>query len=515
MIYKILASKIRPVILMILDGYGNTTNKDVSAIAKANTPNLDRIAENYPKALLEASGLAVGLPEGIMGNSDVGHLNLGAGRRVVQDLPRINEAIEDGSIYKNGAFLSAIEHAKKNNSALNLIGLLSDGKVHSSNQHLYGLLNVAKKEGVKKVNIHVILDGRDTKPNIAAQFVEELEAKIKEIGIGQIASLSGRFYTMDRDNRWERVKVSYDMLTTPTTESVDPLKYLSESVETDEFIKPILTNPNGAIQDNDSIVFFNYRADRAREISYALIQPDFIGFDRAKTLSNVKYVSMTQYDEDKLGPNVVDVLFQKQKLTNVLGELVAKAGLSQLRIAETEKFNHVTFFFDGGEDRKLLGADRILVESPKEVATYDEKPEMSAYGVTKKLLEAIGLNQYHLIVLNFANCDMVGHTGRMGAAVKAVEAVDDCVGQVVSKVLKANGAILLTADHGNAEKMIAEDGSPHTAHTTSQVPVYLVSNDANSVKLNDGKLANVAPTLLELLKIKKPTEMTEDSLIVQ
>ncbi len=507
----------KPVMLMILDGFGVNNNGDANAVALANTPNIDKLMKKYPTAVGHTSGMDVGLPEGQMGNSEVGHTNIGAGRIVYQELTRITKSIEDGDFFSIPEFIEAIENCKKHNSKLHIMGLVSDGGVHSHNRHLYGLLEMAKRRDFENVYVHCFLDGRDTPPASADGYVEELESKMREKGIGKIASLSGRFFSMDRDKRWERVEKCYNALVNGEgNKSGSALNAIENSYQKevfDEFIEPtVICNegtPLATIENNDSVIFFNFRPDRAREITRSLVDKNFDGF-KTKPL-DLYFVCFTNYDETM--PNV-KVAFKKEAIVNTFGEIVSKNGLTQLRIAETEKYAHVTFFFNGGEEKQYSGEDRILVPSPK-VETYDMKPEMSAYEVTDKVIEAIKADKYNTIILNFANPDMVGHTGSLNAAIAAIEAVDKCVGRIVEEILQKDGTILMTADHGNAEQMVDyKTGDPHTAHTTNPVPLVLISNN-KQYKIKEGKLADLAPTLLDLMGIEKPSEMTGESLLIK
>ncbi len=504
--------------LMILDGFGDNKNKDGNAIKLANTPNIDKLMKKYPNTDIFTSGLHVGLPEGQMGNSEVGHTNIGAGRIVYQELTRITKSIEDGDFFSNPEFIAAIENCKKYNSKLHILGLVSDGGVHSHNRHLYGLLEMAKRRDFEDVYVHCFLDGRDTPPASAETYVAELQEKMKEKGVGKIASLSGRFYAMDRDKRWQRVQKCYDALVNGEGEKAgDPIKAIEDSYQKevfDEFVVPTVmcngNEPVAKIEENDSVIFFNFRPDRAREITRALVDPEFDGFETKKM--NLYYVCFTSYDETM--PNV-HIAFKKEPLKNTFGEVVSEAGLTQLRIAETEKYAHVTFFFNGGEEKQYPGEDRILVPSPK-VETYDMKPEMSAYEVTDKVCEALENDKYDVVILNFANTDMVGHTGSLQAAIKAVEAVDECVGRIVKIIEEKQGNLLITADHGNAEQMIDyKTGEPHTAHTTNPVPIILVTANKEYKLKENGKLADLAPTMLDLMGIKQPEEMTGESLLIR
>ncbi|MCX8129287.1 MAG: 2,3-bisphosphoglycerate-independent phosphoglycerate mutase [Clostridia bacterium] len=504
------------VALIILDGFGINPKEQGNAIKAANKPNLDRLFAEYPNTVIHTSGMDVGLPRGQMGNSEVGHTNIGAGRIVYQELTRITKSIEDGDFFDKNEFLSAVENCKKNNSKLHLFGLLSDGGVHSHNTHLYALIELAKKQGLKDVYVHCFFDGRDVPPDSAKGYVEELEAKLKEIGTGKIASIMGRYFSMDRDNRWDRVKQAYDVMVLGqglTSESAGKAVADSYAAEIyDEFVKPTAIVENGkpvaTIDKNDSVIFFNFRPDRAREITRTFVDPDFSGFERAKGFFPLYYVCMTQYD--KTMPNVV-VAFKPDSLANTFGEYISKQGYKQLRIAETEKYAHVTFFFNGGVETVYEGEDRALIPSPK-VATYDLKPEMSAYEVAEEALERINSKKYDVIVLNFANCDMVGHTGVFDAAKVAVETIDVCLGKIIDAIEAQGGIALITADHGNAEQMLDyETGGPFTAHTTYTVP--LIGVGLGNMKLKEGKLADLAPTILDLMGLKKPEEMTGTSLI--
>ncbi len=503
--------------LMILDGFGDNPNKDGNAIKMAKTPNIDRLMKKYSNVDIGTSGLAVGLPEGQMGNSEVGHTNIGAGRIVYQELTRITKSIEDGDFFSNPEFIAAIENCKKNNSKLHILGLVSDGGVHSHNRHLYGLLEMAKRRDFEDVYVHCFLDGRDTPPASAESYILKLQDKMNEKGVGKIASLSGRFYAMDRDKRWQRVQKCYDALVNGKgNKASSSIKAIEDSYQKevfDEFVEPtVICNgdePVATIGKNDSVIFFNFRPDRAREITRAIVDSDFDGFETKKDL-NTYFVCFTSYDETM--PNV-HIAFKKEPLKNTFGEYISDKGYTQLRIAETEKYAHVTFFFNGGEEKQYEGEDRILVPSPK-VETYDMKPEMSAYEVTDKVLEAISQDKYDAIILNYANTDMVGHTGSLAAAIKAVEAVDECVGKVVKLVEEKQGNLLITADHGNAEQMIDyKTGEPHTAHTTNPVPLILVTANEKLKLKSGGKLADLAPTMLDLMNLEKPEEMTGTSLL--
>jgi 2,3-bisphosphoglycerate-independent phosphoglycerate mutase len=506
------------VTLIILDGYGVNPRTDGNAIMAANKPNLDSYMKNYPNTVVHTSGMDVGLPKGQMGNSEVGHTNIGAGRIVYQELTRITKSIEDGDFFDKKEFQNAIENCKTNKSKLHLFGLLSDGGVHSHNTHLYALVELAKRNGLKDVYVHCFFDGRDVPPDSAKGYVDELEAKLLEIGTGKIASVMGRYYAMDRDNRWERVKQAYDaMVLGQGLTAVSAPLAVEESYarqEFDEFVKPTVIMEGGkqvaTIDRNDSVIFFNFRPDRAREITRTFVDPEFDGFERPKGFFPLNYVCMTQYD--KTLPNV-SVAFKPVSLTNTFGEYISQKGFRQLRIAETEKYAHVTFFFNGGVEAKYDGEDRALIPSPK-VATYDLKPEMSAFEVTEEMLKRVNSKEYDVIVLNFANCDMVGHTGFFDAAGAAVEAVDKCVGRIVDAIQAQSGIVFITADHGNAEQMIDyENGGPFTAHTTNVVP--LIGIGLGNMKLKEGRLADLAPTMLELLGLDKPAEMTGESLLVK
>lgn len=498
--------------IIIMDGFGLRADKRGNAIAEAGTPNLDAIMKKYPHTQIEASGKAVGLPAGQMGNSEVGHLNLGAGRVVYQDISLIDHAIETGEFFKNEAFEIAINNVKKNNSALHLVGLTSDGGVHSHIEHLYALLKLCKREGLEKVYIHCVTDGRDVPPDSAREYVRKVSEKAAEIGAGKVATVVGRYYYMDRDNRWERVKRGYDCVFAAegkrytTADAGIAASYAAGVL--DEFIEPVIAGDYKGVQDGDSMIFYNFRSDRAREITRAAIYPDFDNFERAGGYKKITYVGMTQYDATFTG---LYTAFAPKKIVNTLGEYLAKIGKTQARVAETEKYAHVTFFFNGGVEQPNKGEERILVPSPK-VATYDLKPEMSAPEVTEKALGAVG--NVDVLIMNFANCDMVGHTGVFGAAAKAVKAVDDGVGKVVEKVLSTGGTALIVADHGNAELMSFDDGAPCTSHTTNPVP-FIVAGEkyVNSELKEGGALCDVAPTLLHVMGETKPKEMEGKSLI--
>jgi 2,3-bisphosphoglycerate-independent phosphoglycerate mutase len=493
-----------------MDGFGKNESTYGNAIAAAKKPNLDKIVSENPMTFIGASGLDVGLPDGQMGNSEVGHTNIGAGRVVYQELTRITKSIQDGDFFTNEALVGAMENCKKNSSALHLMGLMSDGGVHSHNTHLYGIMELAKRSGVDKVYIHCFMDGRDVPPTSGKDYLAELYKKCDEIGVGEIATVMGRYYAMDRDNRWERVVKAYKAMTEGEGVKFDcACKMMEESYAndvTDEFIVPAVSEKAVPVKDNDSIVFFNFRPDRAREITRAFVDPAFSGFEREQ-LKGLYYVCMTQYDATM--PNV-HVAFKPESLENTFGEYISDKGLKQLRIAETEKYAHVTFFFNGGVEKQYPGEDRILVKSPA-VATYDLQPEMSAYEVTDKLLAAIDSDKYDAIILNYANCDMVGHTGVFDAAVKAVEAVDTCVGKIVDAVAAKGGVTLITADHGNADLMYEADGSPFTAHTTNPVPFIVVGYPCELRE--GGRLCDIAPTMLKIMGLEQPKEMTGVSII--
>ncbi len=509
----------KPTVLMILDGFGLNERHEANAVYEAKTPNIDGLMKEYPFVKGYASGLAVGLPDGQMGNSEVGHLNMGAGRIVYQELTRITKEIEDGDFFQNEALKVGMENVKKNDSALHLYGLLSDGGVHSHNTHLYGLLEMAKREGISKVYVHCFLDGRDTAPTSGKGFMEELEEKMAEIGVGQIASVMGRYYVMDRDNRWERVEQAYKAMAFGEAKQVaNAVEAVAASYEenvTDEFVVPAVVVKDGApvatINDKDTIIFYNFRPDRAREITRAFCTDDFTGFDRGAR-KDVTYICFTEYDVTI--PNKT-VAFHKVELNNTFGQFLASQGLKQARIAETEKYAHVTFFFNGGVEKPNEGEERILVNSPK-VATYDLQPEMSAYEVCDKLVEAIKSDNYDVIIINFANPDMVGHTGVQAAAVAAVEAVDTCVGRAVAALKEVDGAMFLCADHGNAEQMIDyESGESFTAHTINPVPFVLINYDEAYGLREGGCLADIAPTLIEMMGLEQPAEMTGKTLLIK
>ena len=506
----------KPTVLMILDGYGLSDKTEGNAVKQAKTPVMDKLIAKYPFVQGEASGMAVGLPDGQMGNSEVGHTNMGAGRIVYQMLVKISKSIQDGDFFENKALVAAMENCKKNDSALHLMGLLSPGGVHSHMEHLYGLLEMAKKNGLEKVYVHAYLDGRDVPPSSAAEYMEELVAKIKEIGVGSVATISGRFYAMDRDNAWDREEKAYSALVYGEgVQADDPVQAIKDSYAndvTDEFMLPTVVDKNGMIHENDSVIFFNFRPDRAREITRSFCDEEFKGFERKKGFLKLTYVCFVDYD-DTIGNKLV--AFKKESVENTFGEFLAANGKTQLRLAETEKYAHVTFFFNGGVEEPNKDEERSLVKSPS-VATYDLQPEMSAPEVSRRLNEAIGSGKYDVIVINFANPDMVGHTGVIPAAIKAVEAVDECVGSAVEAIKKADGVLFICADHGNAEKMIDyETGEPHTAHTTNPVPFILVNYDEAYTLREGGCLADIAPTLIEVMGMEQPKEMTGKSLLIK
>ena len=503
-----------PVAMLIMDGFGINPSDYGNAIKAARTPNLDRYFAEYPNHIIGASGLDVGLPDGQMGNSEVGHTNMGAGRIVYQQLVKITKSIQDGDFFENPALKAAMENAKANGTALHLMGLLSPGGVHSHMTHMYGLVEMAKRFGLEKVFIHAFLDGRDVPPSSAAEYMEEAVAELGKIGVGKIGVISGRFYAMDRDNAWDRVEKAYDALVLGEgVQEDDPVQAIRNSYAngvTDEFMLPAVVAKDAKIAEGDSVIFFNFRPDRARQITRAFVDPEFKGFERKKGYFPVHFVCMAQYDATM--PNV-SVAFPPEELTMTLGEVLAKAGKTQLRIAETQKYAHVTFFFNGGEEKQFEGEERILIKSP-DVETFDMKPEMSAYEVTEAVLKEIAADKFDAIILNYANCDMVGHTGVFDAAVQAVEAVDDCIGQVTEAILAKGGKVIITADHGNADKMMEDDGSPFTAHTTNPVPAIIIGSDAKKVR-EGGVLADLAPTMLQLMGIPQPKEMTGKTLIAE
>ena len=506
----------KPTVLLILDGYGERKEKDGNAIALANTPVMDKLKKEFPYVEGQASGLFVGLPDGQMGNSEVGHMNMGAGRIVYQELTRITKAIEDGDFFENKALKEAVEHCKKENTALHFMGLVSSGGVHSHIGHIYGLLELAKRAGLKKVYLHAFLDGRDTPPDSGKSFLMDVEKKMQELGVGEIATISGRYYAMDRDKNYDRVEKAYRAMVDGTGEKASSVEEAIDASYAkkvyDEFVLPTVIEKDGAVHtvsDGDAMIFFNFRPDRAREICHAFCDDEFNFFNRGAR-KKVFFVCFTDYD-----PTIPNkrVAFEKEEIHNTLGEVVSNLGKNQLRIAETEKYAHVTFFFNGGKEEPYENEDRILVPSPKEVPTYDLKPEMSCYTVTEKLTEAIRSGKNDLVVANFANPDMVGHTGVLSAAIKAIEVVDECMGKVVDAVESMHGNLFILADHGNADIMIDEKtGEPYTAHTTNPVPFILVSDEKHKLR-EGGCLADVAPTLLELMGIPQPKEMTGKSLL--
>ena len=508
--------KNRQYMLMIMDGVGINEEERGNAFKQANTPNLDRLFLKYPNTHIQTSGMAVGLPDGQMGNSEVGHTNIGAGRIVYQELTRITKQIDDGEFYQNEELKAAMDHVKENGSKLHLLGLVSDGGVHSHNKHLYALLEMAKREGIEDVFVHAILDGRDTPPTSAVDYVKELEEKMRELDCGRIATISGRYYAMDRDNRWERVKLAYDAIANGKGEEYriaqKAIETSYEAQEFDEFVKPVvITNAEdeaiGKVEDGDSVIYFNFRPDRARELTKAFKLDEFDGFER-NTYNDLFFVTMTQYDETIKN---VHVAYKPQTLVNTFGEYISNKGYTQLRIAETEKYAHVTFFFNGGKEEPYEGEQRILIPSPK-VATYDLKPEMSAYEVTDSILKVIDEKSCDVIIVNYANGDMVGHTGNLEKAIEAVEALDDCVGKVISKMEEVGGEALITADHGNCEQMIdLKTGEPITSHSTFDVPLIVVSNRVKSVR--PGRLCDLTPTLLNMMGEEIPEEMTGESIV--
>ena len=499
--------------LIILDGYGIAAPTAGNAVAQAKKPNIDRLFAEYPHSQLQASGLDVGLPDGQMGNSEVGHTNIGAGRVVFQILPKISKEIDEGKFFQNPVYLKAIHDAKRDGKALHVLGLLSDGGVHSHLTHIFAMLDMAKQENVEKVFVHCFLDGRDVPPTSGAGFVRQLQEKCDSLGNARIATVQGRFYGMDRDKRWERVEAGYDAIVSgigiQNPDAVGAVEASYAEGVTDEFVKPIVVCPEGMIQQGDSVIFMNFRPDRAREITWALNLPDFDGFDRKKKVFPLSYVCTAQYDETLTLP----IAYPPEEIVNTLGDLISAHGLKQFRVAETEKYAHVTFFFNGGVEKQTEGEDRCLVPSPKEFATYDLVPQMSAEKVADKVVEALASEQYDLIVCNFANCDMVGHTGVMEAAVKAVETVDGCIGRIVDELRKhPDVVLLLTADHGNADCMFDESGKVNTAHTTNPVPFLVTRKDA---ALSDGRLADIAPTILYIMGLEQPAEMTGNCLLKQ
>jgi 2,3-bisphosphoglycerate-independent phosphoglycerate mutase len=502
-----------PVALLILDGWGLRDSCDNNAICQAQTPVMDRLLAEWPHSRLSASGLDVGLPEGQMGNSEVGHLNIGAGRIVYQDLSRISHAIEDGSFFENAALKSVCSRVARQGSKLHLLGLLSDGGVHSHNSHLYALVRMAKQCGVKDVCIHAFMDGRDTPPKSGGEYLAQLEEELQQMGLGRVATISGRFWAMDRDNRWERVEKAYRALIEgvghQSDSSAAAIARAYASDQTDEFVEPTIVGSGGTLDDGDGVIFFNFRSDRAREITRALTFSVFDGFERNRVAQLAGFVCLTEYDETFDLP----VAYPSESYSNILAEVVSRAGLKQLRIAETEKYAHVTFFFNGGVEQPWPGEDRVLIPSPQDVATYDLKPSMSADKVTEEVIKRVSGGMYQVIILNFANCDMVGHTGILPAAIEAVETVDNCVGRVVEAVIAAGGKLLITADHGNCELMVDASGRPHTAHTSDPVPLILIDPEQPQAPLRDGILADLAPTMLDLLKLEQPAAMSGRSLL--
>lgn len=507
----------KPLVLIIMDGFGINPETKGNAITFAKTPNLDKYFAEYPTTQIGASGMDVGLPDGQMGNSEVGHTNIGAGRVVYQELTRITKSIQDGDFFKNETLVAAMQNCKSKGSALHLLGLVSNGGVHSHNAHLYALLQMAKDFGLTRVFVHALLDGRDVPPTSGAGYLKELQDKITAIGVGKIATVAGRYYGMDRDTQWGRVEKAYNaMVCGEGIQADDPIAAVEKSYQTidaegknitDEFVVPTVCAQDAAVSDGDSVIFFNFRPDRAREITRAFVDPDFTGFTRKNGLKQLFYVCMTEYDATM--PNV-HVAFAPKTLTMTMGETLSKNGKTQLRIAETTKYAHVTFFFNGGEEVMFEGEDRILVPTP-DVATFDLQPEMSAYPVCEKVCAAIESGKYDVVILNFANCDMVGHTGIFDAAVKAVETVDTCVGRVVDSTLKMGGSAIITADHGNADQMSEPDGSPFTAHTTNPVPFCVIGYDCRLKE--GGRLCDISPTMLQMLGIPQPPEMDGHSLI--
>ena len=504
----------QPLALIILDGFGCREETKGNAIAAARTPHLDRLMASCPHTRIGASGMDVGLPDGQMGNSEVGHTNIGAGRIVYQELTRITKSFDEGEALGNPALTAAMENARRPGQALHLMGLLSDGGVHSHIRHLYGLMEMARRFAVERVYLHCFMDGRDVPPTSGIEFIAALQQKIKELGLGQIATVSGRYYAMDRDNRWERVKLAYDAIVNGEgNKDPDPVAVMQKSYDagvTDEFIVPTVVTEGAGIKAGDSVIFFNFRPDRARELTRALVDPDFAGFEREKGFFPLTYICMTQYDATM--PNV-EVAYRPESLANTLGEYLSRLGKTQLRIAETEKYAHVTFFFNGGVEAPYEGEDRVLIPSPK-VATYDLQPEMSACLVTDEVVKRIRSGKYDVIILNYANCDMVGHTGVFEAAVKAVEAVDTCLGRTLAAIGEMGGRAIVTADHGNADRMTDEHGEPFTAHTTNPVPFIAVGfPEGTRLRPEGGRLADIAPTMLQALGLPQPPEMTGRSML--
>lgn len=506
--------KKRPLTLIVLDGYGHNPDAYGNAVVAANQPHIDSYFKDYPSTLIEASGMDVGLPHGQMGNSEVGHTNIGAGRIVYQDLTRITKAIEDGDFFENEVLNRAVDHCIEKNSYLHVFGLLSDGGVHSHNTHIYAVIELAKRKGLDRVILHAFTDGRDVSPTSSAGFVGDLLEKMEEIGVGHLGTVSGRYYAMDRDKRWERIEKAYDAVVRNIgVKETEPVAAIRESYQngvTDEFLVPMVFEHNRGLFDGDAVIFSNFRPDRGRELTRAIVDPDFDGFDRGRGKFDVNYVCMTQYDATM--PNV-SVAFKPEDLTKTYGEIVAKHGLRQLRIAETEKYAHVTFFFNGGVEEKFENEDRKLIQSPK-VATYDMQPEMSAYTLTDEICESIESGKYDTIIANYANPDMVGHTGSMDATVEAIEHVDKCMKRCVEASLKVGGIVIITADHGNCETMMEEDGSPITAHSTNPVPICFIGEGLDFKLREGGRLSDIAPSMLDLLGIEKPIEMTGQSLIL-
>ncbi|MCS5696508.1 2,3-bisphosphoglycerate-independent phosphoglycerate mutase [Desulfofundulus thermocisternus] len=508
-----------PMVLVILDGWGLRAEEEGNAIARARTPHMDHFWATCPHTTLGTSGEDVGLPDGQMGNSEVGHLNIGAGRIVYQELTRITRAIRDGSFFTNKALVAAVEHVQATGGALHLMGLLSDGGVHSHISHLFALLELARKHNLSKVYIHCFLDGRDVPPDNAGEYIQQLEEKCRELGTGIIATVMGRYYAMDRDRRWDRTRRAYEAMVLgkglTASSAMEALEGSYRRGETDEFVQPTVITRAGApvalVESGDAVIFYNFRPDRARQITRAFVDEDFTGFERPANRPRVHFTCMTLYDKTINAP----VAFEPHHPANTLGEVISRLGLRQLRLAETEKYAHVTFFFNGGVETPYPGEDRLLIPSPK-VATYDQKPEMSAPEVTEAFLEQLASGKYQVIIMNYANADMVGHTGDMDAAIKAIETVDRCVGKVVKAVQEKGGTVIITADHGNADEMLDPNGHPHTAHTTNRAPFILIGEDAGRVKLRPGGiLADIAPTMLDLMGIPVPPEMTGRSLILE
>ena len=507
----------KPLLLMILDGWGINSDNDSNAIARAKTPNMTRLCAEYPMSQIDGSGMSVGLPAGQMGNSEVGHTNIGAGRVVYQDLTRISKSIDDGDFFENPALVECMQKTREGSGRLHLAGLLSDGGVHSHDTHLYALIDLAKRQGVREVFVHCLLDGRDTPPQSGIDYLERLQGEMTRLSFGRIATVIGRYYAMDRDNRWDRVEKAYRAIVfgegNPFPSAEEAIRESYREGVTDEFVLPSVMMqggvPVGRLSDGDGFIFFNFRSDRAREITRTFTDEEFNGFPREFRPQLAAYVCMTSYDETFGLP----VAFANEELVNIFPEVISNAGLTQLRIAETEKYAHVTFFFNGGRENPFPGEDRALIPSPKEVSTYDQKPEMSAYQVTEELLKRLDEEKYDVIILNFANADMVGHTGIFSAAVKAVEAVDACVGRLVAKVREKGGITIITADHGNAETMKDEHGGPHTAHTCELAPVVLVDDSRKGARLRKGVLADLAPTMLDLLGLPQPPEMSGKTLL--